>query len=57
MMVMGNKEKFFEHIEKGYTTKGDFITMGAGMVDGETVNKAFIKIPLKSPYKFQCYHY
>ncbi len=45
---MENKEKFFEHIEKGYTTKGDFITMGAGMVNGETVNKAFIKVPLKT---------
>ncbi len=45
---MDNKEKFFEHIEKGYTTKGDFITMGAGMVNGETINKAFIKIPLKT---------
>ena len=45
---MDRKEKFFEHIERGYTTKGDFITMGAGMVDGETVNKAFIKVPLKT---------
>ncbi len=45
---MGNKEKFFDHIEKGYTTKGDFITMGAGMVDGETVTNAYIKIPLKT---------
>lgn len=45
---MENKEKFFEHIEKGYTTKGDFITMGAGMLAGETVNKAFVKIPLKT---------
>ncbi|GMN10870.1 DUF853 family protein [Croceitalea sp. MTPC9] len=45
---MGNKEKFFAHIEKGYTTKGDYITMGAGMVDGETVNKAFVKVPLKT---------
>ena len=45
---MSNKEKFFAHIEKGYATKGDYITMGAGMVDGETVNKAFVKIPLKT---------
>ncbi|UJH66629.1 helicase HerA-like domain-containing protein [Allomuricauda sp. SCSIO 65647] len=45
---MGNKEKFFSHIEKGYTMKGDYITMGAGMVDGDTVNSAFIKVPLKT---------
>ncbi|GMN07519.1 DUF853 family protein [Croceitalea sp. MTPC5] len=45
---MSNKEKFFAHIDKGYTTKGDFITMGAGMVDGETVTNAFVKVPLKT---------
>ncbi len=45
---MERKEKFLAHIEKGYTMKGDFITMGAGMVDGETVTKAFVKVPLKT---------
>ena len=45
---MGRKENFLAHIEKGYATKGDYITMGAGMVDGETVTNAFVKIPLKT---------
>ena len=45
---MSTTEKFFEHIEKGYTTKGDYITMGAGMFNGEAVNKAFVKVPLKT---------
>ncbi|WP_350287242.1 helicase HerA-like domain-containing protein [uncultured Croceitalea sp.] len=45
---MSDKEKFFAHIEKGYTTKGDFITMGAGMVNGETVTEAYVKVPLKT---------
>lgn len=45
---MDSKEKFFSAIEKGYTTKGDYITMGAGMLNGETVKEAFIKIPLKT---------
>jgi len=45
---MNTKEKFLADIEKGYTTKGDFITIGAGMVDGETVTNAFVKIPLKT---------
>ncbi|MCK0156264.1 DUF853 domain-containing protein [Cellulophaga sp. F20128] len=45
---MNIKEKFLADIEKGYTTKGDFITMGAGMVNGETVTNAFVKIPLKT---------
>ena len=45
---MDRKEKFFEHIENGYITKGDFITMGAGMLDGETITNAFVKVPLKT---------
>lgn len=45
---MGNKEKFFEHIEQGYTTKGDYIIMGAGMLDGETITNAYVKVPLKT---------
>jgi len=45
---MDNREKFFEQIEQGYTTKGDYITVGAGMLEGETITNAFIKIPLKT---------
>jgi len=45
---MRTKEEFFAHIEKGYTTKGDFITMGAAMLEGETVTGAHVKIPLKT---------
>lgn len=44
---MGSKEEFFEHIEHGYTMKGDYITLGAGMLDGETMTNAYIKVPLK----------
>jgi len=45
---MSSTEKFFTHIEKGYTTKGDYISMGAAMLDGEAVTNALIKIPLKT---------
>ncbi|MGB5698985.1 helicase HerA-like domain-containing protein [Muriicola sp.] len=45
---MSSKEDFFEHIEKGYTTKGDFIAMGAAMLNGETITNALVKIPLKT---------
>jgi len=45
---MGNKEKFFEHLEHGYAMKGDYITVGAGMLDGETLTNAFVKVPLKT---------
>ena len=45
---MSTKDQFFSHIEKGYTTKGDFITMGTAMLDGEAVSNAHVKIPLKT---------
>lgn len=45
---MTRQEQFFSHIKEGYTTKGDFITLGAGMVDGETVTNAYVNIPLKT---------
>lgn len=45
---MSIKEEFFSHIEQGYTTKGDYITMGAAMLNGEAVTGAHVKIPLKT---------
>lgn len=45
---MSTKDEFFSHIEKGYTTKGDFITMGTAMLNGEAVSNAHVKIPLKT---------
>ena len=45
---MSSKDQFFKHIEKGYTTKGDYITLGAAMLDGEVVTGAHVKVPLKT---------
>jgi len=45
---MATKQNFINHIQEGYTTKGDFISIGAGMLDGETLADAQIKIPLKT---------
>jgi DNA helicase HerA-like ATPase len=45
---MSRKEAFFKHIQEGNTFKGDFITLGSAMLDGETVKDAFVKIPLKT---------
>ncbi|MEE9363283.1 MAG: helicase HerA-like domain-containing protein [Cellulophaga sp.] len=45
---MTTKEEFFAHIEKGNTTKGDYIILGAAMLDGEAVTNAHVKIPLKT---------
>ncbi len=45
---MSSKQDFVNHIKEGYETKGDFIALGAGMLDGETLAEAQIKIPLKT---------
>lgn len=45
---MAVTKEFFDHIEKGYTTKGDYIVMGAAMRNGEAVKDALVKIPLKT---------
>lgn len=45
---MSSKDNFIDHIDKGYTTKGDYITMGSAMFEGETVTDAYVKIPLKT---------
>lgn len=45
---MGTSKDFFDHIEQGYTTKGDYIVMGAAMLNGEAVTDALVKIPLKT---------
>ncbi|MEX0272831.1 MAG: helicase HerA-like domain-containing protein, partial [Flavobacteriaceae bacterium] len=41
-------EKFLAHIKKGYTAKGDQITLGAAMLGGETVTNALVKVPLET---------
>lgn len=45
---MSIKDKFLKDITEGNTTKGDFIPVGAAMLDGETITGAHVKIPLKT---------
>jgi hypothetical protein len=45
---MNKKETFFKYITEGNVTKGDFIPVGAAMLDGETITGAYVKIPLKT---------
>jgi hypothetical protein len=45
---MADTQVFFDHITKGNTFKGDSITIGAAMLDGQTVTNAHVKIPLKT---------
>jgi DNA helicase HerA-like ATPase len=45
---MDRKDTFFNYINEGNITKGDFISVGAAILDGETITNAFVKIPLKT---------
>jgi DNA helicase HerA-like ATPase len=45
---MSTKDNFFQSINDGYTAKGDTITLGAAMLNGEPIAEAHVKIPLKT---------
>ncbi|WP_203295972.1 helicase HerA-like domain-containing protein [Luteirhabdus pelagi] len=45
---MADKQAFFDHITNGYQTEGESITLGAAMLDGETMTNALVKVPLKT---------
>ncbi len=45
---MERKAKFIKDIENGNTFKGDYITLGSAMLDGETMTNAFVNVPLKT---------
>ncbi|UMB60884.1 DUF853 domain-containing protein [Lutibacter sp. A80] len=45
---MERKEAFINQISEGYATKGDYITFGSAILDGETIKDAFVKVPLKT---------
>lgn len=45
---MSQKEQFLSEIQSGYTFKGSSFFIGAGMLDGEVVSEAKIKVPLKT---------
>ena len=45
---MGNSQSFREHIDLGYSFKGESITLGAAMLDGKTLANALVKVPLKT---------
>ncbi len=45
---MQTREDFISHIQSGYQTKGDSITLGAAMQYGEPLAEAQVHIPLKT---------
>lgn len=45
---MDKTQEFVEHISQAYNPKGDYIHLGAAMLNGETFADAAVKIPLKT---------
>ncbi|WP_040254814.1 helicase HerA-like domain-containing protein [Psychroserpens mesophilus] len=45
---MSRKDDFLKEITEGNTNKGEYITLGAAMLDGETMTNAFVNVPLKT---------
>jgi DNA helicase HerA-like ATPase len=45
---MADTSRFLETITNGYQTKGSSITLGTAMLDGQPVEGAFVKVPLKT---------
>jgi len=45
---MSRQDNFFNHITEGNTCKGDYITLGSAMLDGETLTNAYVNVPLKT---------
>lgn len=45
---MSNSEEFKKVIDKGYTFKGDYITLGGAMYEGQCIKDTLVKVPLKT---------
>lgn len=47
-MDMADREKFIQELNAKYSPKGEFITLGKGMLNGEVVREVDVNIPLKT---------
>lgn len=45
---MADKAKFIQELTTRYTPKGEFITLGKAMLDGEVITEVDVTIPLKT---------
>jgi DNA helicase HerA-like ATPase len=45
---MDRRIPFSNHINEGYTCKGDYIALGSAILDGEAIADAVVKVPLKT---------
>ncbi|MDG5493095.1 DUF853 domain-containing protein [Psychroserpens sp. SPM9] len=45
---MSRTDDFLKEITDGNTSKGDYITLGSAMLDGQTLTNAYVNVPLKT---------
>jgi DNA helicase HerA-like ATPase len=45
---MSKQEEFIQHINNGYFSKGDSITLGGAILNNEVLPNTFVKIPVKT---------
>lgn len=45
---MATKEAFIEAVKNGYTFKGESVQIGAGVLNGEVIAEAAVRLPLKT---------
>lgn len=48
LIYMADQQVFIDAVNTGYTFKGEQVKIGAGMLNGEVVNGADIRLPLKT---------
>ncbi|MFP4847272.1 helicase HerA-like domain-containing protein [Winogradskyella sp. PE311] len=45
---MKNSDTFIKDIAEGNSFKGDYITLGSAMLEGQTITNSFVNVPLKT---------
>ena len=45
---MSRTDDFLKEITDGNKSKGEYITLGSAMLDGETLTNAYVNVPLKT---------
>ena len=46
--MMSRRDDFIKEITDGNTNKGEFLTLGSAMLDGETMTNTYVNVPLKT---------
>lgn len=46
--MMSRRDDFIKDIADGNVCKGDYLTLGSAMLDGETITNSYVNVPLKT---------